>query len=86
MCRNPKRGTSWAILRHRVRALGARRGRGKQTVVRNEAEKNGKASSHKVWILFKGQQEATEEFTPGRDMVRFTVLEVPLGFWVWNGL
>lgn len=45
MCRNPKRGASWAILRHKERALVARKARGKQTVVRNEAEKNGKALS-----------------------------------------
>lgn len=27
-----------------------------------------------------------EEFTQGRDMVRFMFPEIPLGFWLWNGL
>lgn len=41
---------------------------------------------YEVLISFEEQQEAMEGFKQRRDMVRFMFLEVPLGFWVWNGL
>lgn len=66
-------------MRHKVRALVARRCRCKWTaVMKMKLRKMAKPYPHKVWILFKGQQEATEKFAQGRVIVRFTFLEVPL--------
>lgn len=78
-----------------MRTLAAARFRGKEAMVRNEVEKNGKALSQGLCGPVRSLDftlRATGShvgFLIGKDMVRFTLPEVPLGFFwkfLWDGV